>query len=279
MNNKFITTVLLTIIIISACNVFCQDSTFFSNDTLISVNNDSLVQSDSLIQVLKEYKIFYYHTTALIEYQEMMLQKYQYIIYSLSGLLFILLVYLFLRFYSRRFVHNFKLFKCKKSEMVPAACMKMILKHWNIRSSMKLLHQQYIVQDNNEIDLEEILKIAAAHHLNSFTLKLDLRTLFEIQIPVLVCYDNHMAIVYKFRNEKIHIADPFYGYIKMDPYYFVNSWYTNKNKERGVGVAFLPDNNMDKKIISLATKLDSLEKVDKKQLKQVKFTFNISDSK
>ena len=270
MNYKFKITFTLILTIIYAGIVAGEDTIDSHPDSTVICTQ--LPDSASLL--IKEYQIHYYHLRALLEYQEMLISKYLFIIYLLSGILFIIMVYIILKYVSGKYIHSFKLYKCKKSEMVPAVSLRMILRYWNIKVNNKSLYQAYTEKNKNEMSVDDLVSLASVFKLRGYVIKTGLKDLLKIKFPVLVYYHNHIAIIYKIKNQKIYIADPFYGYLIMDPYYFVNSWYLERDNEKGIAVAFIPDNNMDKKLVSLSTTIESFDKPDKRQLKQLVLYFN-----
>jgi len=263
--SKYLKPIIFLFILTIPLKLSSNSSTF---DTQF-VDSDS-VFADTISLAEKEFQIYYYHLNALLEYQEYQIARYKTIIYVLTGIIAIILTLIVLNLISKRYEKSFHLIKSKKMELVPATTLKMIFNHWKIKDSIKSIQQKLLHNNgNDELNLSDFIRTADAYGFECFVVKSRMKEMPELlHIPFVALFPNHMAIVYKIKKERIMIADAFYGYLELKPYYFVNNWLSDKSKETGVFVALLPGKVNNKKNRKIREKLVPMKKYDKRYWKQ-----------
>lgn len=228
---------------------------------------DELTQAlrDSLIIENKELQIYFYHVNALMEYQAFQIKQYRSIIYFLLGAIALIITILLLKKVSKKYERNVKLTKVKKQEMVPASVLKTILLFWKVKDPLKNIAPKFEIKEGEVADLKKFMEVSETYNLSTELLKITIKDLVSLlEFPIIVMFQNHMAILYRAKGQKLMLADPYYGYLEMDPYYFANNWFIDKEKELGVAIAIYENKVTDKKIVKWTERLEKMSKLEKR---------------
>ena len=276
--NKTLTTIFKLFLLIFITKIFTI-SVYAGNGVSDSAIGDTTELSvyDVSRYENKELQIYLYHVNALLEYQEHQIRKYESVIYVLIGVIALIITIIVLNKVSKKYEKSFKVIRAKKYDMVPAAVLMMIFKHWNIKESYKVLQHKFTKEAGEDMVLDDFLEAGSNYGIDFFTVKGNLQELIScLEVPVIVLFNNHMAVLYKTKKQRIFIADPYYGYIELNPYYFVNNWFADKSKEIGEFIVPIPGKIQNKSTRGLLEHVSGLKKLEKRQWKQYKLIQGIA---
>ena len=254
--------------------VIISYSLFFNQlkgeDSIQSTVDSSYVNDcDTVLYNNKELQIYFYHVKAMLEFQEMKIYRYESIIKILLGLIAIILTIIILRQISKRKEHSFKLIKPKKPEFTAASTVKMIFNYWNISDTITNINQNLNKNDENEILLNDIVALFHNYGFECYVIKGGLQDLAGIlDVPAIAVFLNHSSVIYKYKKDKIYIADAYYGYLELNNYYFVNNWFIDKKDEKGIFILPVSAQVQNKKSRKLHEKANSLPQLEKRYWKQ-----------
>jgi predicted double-glycine peptidase len=259
--------VLILLFLSTISSLFSQVSVPDTNDTdSLGLNDTAYFSVQNSLQIEnQQLQIYFYHINALLEFQAVQLRRYRSFIFILIGAIALIFTFLMLKRVSKRFERNVKLVMVKKQEGMPAAILKTLMQYWDLKIPIKTLEQRFETEKEGPPLLNDFVEAVESLGIECHVIKSSLNELSQAtEIPVMVLFNNHMAILYKTKKQKLMLADPFYGYLEMEPYYFANSWFTDKTKEKGVFVALIANKLHDKKYRKISEKLSQLEKLDKR---------------
>ncbi|RIV68278.1 peptidase domain-containing ABC transporter [Flagellimonas aequoris] len=135
---------------------------------------------------------------------------------------------------------SFPFYKQPDSKDCGPTCLRIIAKHYG-----KLISLQEIRELSETTRAgSNLLKLSdAAESIGFKTLgvKIDWNQLNEVPLPCIVHWNkNHFVVVYKIKNDQVHISDPSYGLITYGKEDFISRWIGNNAKEDSKeGIALL----------------------------------------
>jgi ATP-binding cassette subfamily B protein len=137
-------------------------------------------------------------------------------------------------------MHNFPLYKQFDQMDCGPTCLRMISKHYGKSYSLqKLRRYSYITREG--VSLLGINEAAESIGFRTIGVKISFEKLTkDAPLPCIVHWNqNHFAVVYKIRKNKVFVADPAGGFITYSTEEFKKSWLSTVNNGQQTGVALL----------------------------------------
>lgn len=245
---------------------------FTGNDVY---EDTSLLKSDTS-SVQNNLNAILYQLHSMMLEQQYSIKKYRAIVIGMILLISFLLIIIILFIKRHFYFPNFPFFRQKKGYHAGLVCLQMISKYFGNRISYRKIRKVAEVSESQEVlSLDDIADIADKTGLQIGVIKTDVRQLMsDIYLPVILYFQNHMAILHKITNEFIYLADPFYGFLKLKIYYFLSAWYAYDNNKKGIALLIRPLKFSKGKIkrVNKALSIDfsRIKLLDKKYWKEFK---------
>ncbi|MFN7654982.1 MAG: peptidase domain-containing ABC transporter [Cyclobacteriaceae bacterium] len=119
-------------------------------------------------------------------------------------------------------------------------CLRMVAKHYGKNYSLKQLRaKSYITREG--VSMLGISDAAEAIGFRTLGVKVPFEKLVaDAPLPLIVHWNqNHFAVVYKLKKEKVWVADPAVGLISYTKEEFLRSWLSTSTNGTGMGLALL----------------------------------------
>lgn len=119
-------------------------------------------------------------------------------------------------------------------------CLRMIAKHYGRNYSLQTLREKTQIGKEG-VNLLGIEEAAEQIGFRTQAYKFDYQTLIkEAKLPAILHWDqNHFVVLYKAKKNRLYIADPGKGLIKLTPIEFRSHWISDKENGQFEGIALL----------------------------------------
>jgi hypothetical protein len=211
-----------------------------SNTITVIDTSTSILNTDS---IERGYNIMLYLYRLQIDQMERMNFRDRRIIFIL-GLLIAILLFIIIRLTTRKALFSsFPYYRQKKGSQPGMVCLQMMHKYYYGKkiSYKKLQRLVQTESDLNSMSVDDLAYIAEKIGFDVKVVKADLQQLNqEIQFPAILYMPNHMTVLYAHKNEYFHLADPYYGYLKLKLYYFATTWIDDDKNMKGIAIQLFP---------------------------------------
>lgn len=250
-----------------------------SGDTITAIDTStSILNTDS---IERGYNIMLYLYRLQLDQMEQMNFRSKRIIFIL-GLLIIVLLFIIIRLTSRKTLFSsFPYYRQKKGFQPGMVCLQMMYKYFYGKkiSYKKLQRLAPAESDLNSMNVDDLAYIAEKAGFDVKVVKAELQQLNqEIQLPVILYMPNHMTVLYANKNEFFHLADPYYGYLKLKMYYFATSWIEDDKNMKGVAIQLYPMKQAKRSVLRKFSsgKFSNLRSIDKRSWKNYTCVMDLS---
>ncbi len=219
------------------------DSLGMVDTTSQGVSVDSMQISYSKDSLQKTYSVILYHLRSQNEQLELSLIKSRRIIAVLFILLLILCLFLILLISKKTLFISFPHFRQKKGYQPGIVCLQMMHKFYYGKriSHRSMIKNSPLEQNQNFLTIEELAVVSGSLGFEMKVVKADLGELYNLlDLPLMLYMPNHMSVLYAIKNDMFHLSDPYYGYLKLNPFYFAASWFVDDKNMKGIAIQLFP---------------------------------------
>lgn len=120
------------------------------------------------------------------------------------------------------------------------ACLRMIAKYYGKNFSLPFLREKSFI-DREGVSLLGISYAAEAIGFRTMSVKVPFKQILEEDVVPFIAHwrQNHFLVVYKVTKNKVWIADPAHGLVKLTKQEFCDGWISDQEDEVGYGIALL----------------------------------------
>ncbi len=120
------------------------------------------------------------------------------------------------------------------------ACLRMIAKYYGKNFSLPFLREKSFI-DREGVSLLGISYAAEAIGFRTMSVKVPFKQILEEDVVPFIAHwrQNHFVVVYKVTKNKVWIADPAHGLVKLTKQEFCDGWISDQEDEVGYGIALL----------------------------------------
>ncbi len=212
-----------------------------------TLSSDMLADSLNALHIRdslrKDYSILLFHLRSQNEQLELSLIKSRRIIAVLFVLLLLLLLGFIVLISKKSLFSSFPHFRQKKGYQPGIVCLQMMHKYYYRRrvTYRSIIKNASIDQNQNMLTIEDLAAIADSLGFDMKVVKADLSQLNkELDLPLILYMPNHMSVIYAIRNDIFYLSDPYYGNVKLNPFYFASSWFVDEKNLKGIAVQLFP---------------------------------------
>ena len=224
-------------------NISSGDSLIIPDTASLNASSDSLPALNGKDSLQRTYSIILYHLRSENEQLENTLVKSRRIIAVLFVLLLILCLVINRLISKKTLFSSFPHFRQKKGYQPGIVCLQMMHKHfYRKRISYKsIIRNSPLEQNPNSLTIENIAVLSDSIGFDMKVVKADLGELYnELDVPLMLYMPNHMSVLYAIKNDMFYLSDPFYGYVKLNPFYFAASWFVDDKNLKGIAIQLYP---------------------------------------
>ena len=213
-------------------------------DSLLKASAEDSVNFQARIDSLKKaYSIILFNLRSQQELYEYTLIQSRRTIAFLVVISLVLIVILIIIISRKSFFKSFPHFRQKKKYQPGIVCLQMMYKYYYHKkiSYKSIIKNSAFVDSPNELNIEELSVLADNLGFDLKVVKADLGEIYrELDLPVLLYMPNHMAVLFEIKNNLFYLSDPYYGYLKLNLYYFATSWFIDQKNLKGVAIQLYP---------------------------------------
>lgn len=201
---------------------------------------ENLYVKDSL---RKNYSVILYHLRSENEQLELSLIKSRRLIAILFVLLLIFCLIVIMIISRKTLFTSFPHFSQKKGYQPGIVCLQMIHKFYYRKkiSYRSVIKNTPLEQNQNLLTIEDLASISDSLGFDMKVVKADLGDLYhELDLPLILYMPNHMSVLYVIKNDMFYLSDPYYGYLKLNPFYFAASWFVDDKNLKGIAIQLFP---------------------------------------
>jgi len=224
-------------------NISTGDSLIIPDTASINESSDSLLALHEKDSLQRTYSIILYRLRSENEQLGHSLINSRRIIAALFVLLLILCLVIIRLISKRMLFSSFPHFRQKKGYQPGIVCLQMMHKYfYGKRISYKsIIRNSPLEQNPNSLTIEDIAVLSDSIGFDMKVVKADLSELYnELDVPLMLYMPNHMSVLYAIRNDLFYLSDPFYGYLKLNPFYFAASWFVDDKNLKGIAIQLYP---------------------------------------
>ena len=191
----------------------------------------------------KNYAVLLFHLRSENEQLELSLIRSRRIIAVLIIFLLILLLVFIVMIYRKTLFSSFPHFRQKKGYQPGIVCLQMMHKYYyRKRITYKgIVKNSPLERNQNLVTIEDLATISDSLGFDMKVVKTDLGGLYhELDLPLILYMPNHMSVIYSIKNDKFCLSDPYYGYVKLNPFYFAASWFVDDKNLKGIAIQLFP---------------------------------------
>ncbi|MFO7657875.1 MAG: cysteine peptidase family C39 domain-containing protein [Bacteroidales bacterium] len=164
---------------------------------------------------------------------------------------------------------TFPYFRQKKGYHSGIVCLQMMYKYYyGKRITYKNILKSSSLESNPGIlTIEDMVMLAESLGFDSRVVKADLGELYnKLQMPVLLYMPNHMAVLYAIKEGFFHLSDPYYGFVKLNNFYFATSWFVDVKNLKGIALQLYPQKQVRNSIARKINheKFSAIKSIDRK---------------
>lgn len=172
----------------------------------------------------------------------------------------------------RTYFASFPYFRQKKGYQPGIVCLQMMHKYYyGKRVNYKSIVKNSALEGNpNELTLEDMVALSGSLGFDARVVRADLGEVYQqLRLPVIVYMPNHMAVLYALKDGFFHLSDPYYGFVKLNHYYFATSWFVDEKSLKGIAIQLFPQNKARNSVVRKLSpdRFNALKSIDKKSLK------------
>lgn len=228
--------------------------------------NDSLLRSDSISSeplsdslhalyerdsLQRNYSIILYHLRSENERLQLSLIRNRRIIAALFVVLLILCLFIIMLVSRKTLFSSFPHYRQKKGYQPGIVCLRMMYKYfYRKRISYKsILKNASLEQSPDFLSIEDLAVISDSLGFDVRVVKISLGELYQDpDLPLILYMPNHMSVLYAIKRDMFYLSDPYYGYLKLNPFYFAASWFIDDNNMKGIAIQLYPLKNVKSSI-------------------------------
>jgi hypothetical protein len=225
-----------------------------SDDNLTIRDTISLTQSSDSMQALSErdslqknYSIILYHLRSENERLQLSLIRNRRIIAALFVIMVILCFAIIMLISKKTLFTSFPHYRQKKGYQPGIVCLQMMHKYYYRKriSYKNIIRNSPMEHSPDYLSIENLAVMSDSLGFEIRVLKVDLSELYQaLDLPILLYMPNHMSVLYAIKNDMFYISDPFYGYLKLHPFYFAASWFIDDKNLKGIAIQLYPLKNV-----------------------------------
>ncbi|MBN2213091.1 MAG: hypothetical protein JW723_02510 [Bacteroidales bacterium] len=241
---------------------------------------NALYEKDSL---QKNYSLILYHLRSENERIQLSLIRSRRIIAVLFVLLLILCLLIILLISKKTLFRSFPHFRQKKGYQPGIVCLQMIHRYYYRKriSYKNIIKNSPLEQSPDFLSIENLAAISDSLGFDIRVVKAGLGELYrDLDLPLIIYMPNHMSVLYAIKNDMFYLSDPYYGYLKLNPYYFATSWFTDDKNMKGIAIQLYPLRKVRNTIIRKLNleKFSRLRSWDRKNWKNYGCELSISET-
>lgn len=224
-------------------NVFPVDSLTIIDTTLQKVSGDSLQVHYLQDSLQKNYNILLFHLRSENERLELSLIQSRRIIAVLFVLILICCLVFITLISKRTLFRSFTHFRQKKGYQPGIVCLQMMHKYYYKKriTYKSIVKNTPLDQNQNILTIDDLAAISDSLGFDMKVVKTDLSVLYnELDLPLILYMPNHMSVIYAIKNDMFYLSDPYYGYLKLNPFYFAASWFVDDKNLKGIAIQLFP---------------------------------------
>ena len=224
-------------------NVSPDDSLAIADTTSPEVSGDSLQALYLKDSLQKNYSVLLFHLRSENEQLELSLIQSRRIIAILFVLLLVLCLVFIIMISKKTLFISFPHFRQKKGYQPGIVCLQMIHKYYYRKkiSYKSVIKNSPLEQNQNLLTIEDLAAISDSLGFDIRVVKTDLSELYnELDLPLILYMPNHMSVIYAIKNDMFYLSDPYYGYLKLNPFYFAASWFVDDKNLKGLAIQLFP---------------------------------------
>lgn len=235
-----------------------------------SIYDSSGFQTDTL-SLKESFTSILFHLQSLVIEQEYVIKSYRKVIIGLVVIACGLLISLIIIIKKRYYFHSFPFYRQKKGYQSGLVCLQMISRYYGKRISYKRIRKSSKIKGTLKIlSVNDLKNVAENMGFHIKVIKTDINQLIsELFVPLILYLPNHMVILHKITNEFVHIADPFYGFLKLKIYYFLSTWYSAGKNQSGIALMIRPSEGFKGR----TSRINKANLPDNSEIKQLEKTY------
>ena len=184
-----------------------------------------------------------FHLRSENEQLELSLIQSRRMIAVLIILLLILFLFFILLISRKTLFSSFPHFKQKRGYQPGIVCLQMMHKYYYRKriSYKSIIKNTPLDQNQNFLTIENLVAISDSLGFDMKVVKADLSELYNnLDLPLILYMPNHMSVIYVIKNDMFYLSDPYYGYLKLNPFYFAASWFVDDKNLKGIAIQLFP---------------------------------------
>ncbi len=104
-------------------------------------------------------------------------------------------------------------------------------------------------QSPDFLSIEDLAAISDSFGFDIRVVKISLGELYQNpDLPLMLYLPNHMSVLFAIKNDMFYLSDPYYGYLKLNPFYFASSWFIDDKNMKGIAIQLYPLKNVKSSI-------------------------------
>ncbi len=215
-----------------------------NSDTVSTAALTDSLSADSQVDSLnRDFSIILFHLRSQNELFESSLIQSRRTIAVLTVLLLVLVLIIILIVSKKTLYKSFPHFRQKKNYQPGIVCLQMMYKYYYRKKITynRIIKNSPLEKSPNELTIEDLAVIADNLGFDIKVVKADLGEIYkDFELPVILYMPNHMAVLYGIKNNLFYLSDPYYGYLKLNLFYFATSWFTDQKNLKGIAIQLYP---------------------------------------
>ncbi len=255
-----------------------------NSDTASSAALTDSLKTDIQVDSLnRDYSIILFHLRSQNELYESSLIQSRRTIAVLTALLLVLVLIIILILSRKTLYKSFPHFRQKKNYQPGIVCLQMMYKYYYRKKITynRIIKNSPLEKSPNELTIEDLAVIADNLGFDIKVVKADLGEIYKnLDLPLILYMPNHMAVLYGIKNNLFNLSDPYYGYLKLNLYYFATSWFVDQKNLKGIAIQLYPLKKVKTSInrrLNLE-KFSKLKLMDRKSWKNYACELDISEA-
>jgi predicted double-glycine peptidase len=222
---------------------FPADSLTITDTALQKDSGDSLRVHYHRDSLQKNYNILLFHLRSENERLELALIQSRRIIAVLFVLMMICCLIFVALISKRTLFRSFTHFRQKKGYQPGIVCLQMMHKYYYKKriTYKSIVKNTPLDQNQSVLTIEDLAAISDSLGFDMKVVKADLSMLYnKLDLPLILYMSNHMSVIYAIKNDMFYLSDPYYGYLKLNPFYFAASWFVDDRNLKGIAIQLYP---------------------------------------
>lgn len=195
----------------------------------------------------RNYSIILYRLRLENERLQLSLIRSRRIITALFVILLILCLSVIILVSRKTLFGSFPHYRQKKGYQPGIVCLQMMHKYFYRKriSYRSIIKNSPLEQSPDYMSVEDLAVISDSLGFDVRVIKISLGELYrDPDLPLVLYMQNHMSVLYAIKNDVFYLSDPYYGYLKLHPFYFAASWFIDDKNMKGIAIQLYPLKNV-----------------------------------